>query len=254
LKKLSALLVVLALTLGLSTSFAQPQFTIHLKGGYNLPMPQLKGEAFFYDTEKDTYGMKMGYGFGADAKYYLGKKRNVGITLDLGYNMFSNSVDSTVAGTSYTAKRKLNFFQAGLGVEYAFMPKGKVNPFIGAAFTGNFFSGNALIDPAPTDSLYAEQTLKSASRFGAKFGAGLDFVLSKSIGIVVGINYDMTNLIGKDTTLTGLSTNEFGLNDKEYSYTIGTTTTTVAAKNINYLSFYAGVSFYLNQPKKTAKK
>jgi len=246
LKKLSALLVVLALTFGLGSSFAQPQFTIHLKGGYNLPMPDLKGDILDSADLQNTFGMKLGYGFGADGKYYLGKKRNVGITLDLGYQMFSNSEDtSQYLGSSI--KNKLNAFNFGVGVEYAFMPKGKVNPFIGAEFTGHIFSGSA---EGSRNGVSYSSTLKSASRFGAAFGFGLDFQLNKSIGIVVGGKYHLANLIGKDFDTTSTSTTEYPLNDKEF--TIGTTT--IAAKNISYLQAYLGVSFYLNQPKKTAKK
>jgi len=218
---------------------------IHLTGGYNLPMPDLKGDITDSADRVDTYGMKMGYGFGADGKYYLGKKRNVGITFDVGYQMFSNSED-TVTGMGKDIKLKLNAFNLGLGIEYAFLPKGKANPFIGAEFTGHFFSGSA--DGSVLGTTYS-YTLKSASRFGAAFGAGVDIKLSKSIGIIIGGKYHLANLIGKDYDST-VVVNEYKLNDKEY--TVGNTT--IAAKNISYLQAYLGISFYLNQPKKIAKK
>jgi len=126
LKKLSALLVVLALVFAVSSNYAQPQLKINLNGSYNLPMPDLKGDIL--DSAKtasgDNYGLKMGYGFGADGKYYLGKKRNVGITLALGYQMFSTSEDTiTYLPGGKNVKMKLNAFNFGVGVEYAFMPK-----------------------------------------------------------------------------------------------------------------------------------
>ena len=246
-KKLSALLVVLALVIGIGSSYAQPQLKINLYGGYNLPMPDLKGDIKDSADNVNTFGMKMGYGFGADGKYYLGKKRNVGITLDLGYQMFSNSED-TVNGVGKDVKRKLNAFNFGLGIEYAFMPKGKVNPFFGAEFTGHMFSGNG---EATVAGVTTTADMESASRFGAAFGFGADFQLNKSIGIVVGGKYHLANLIGKDFDTTNPGTNKYRLLDKEYTYTVGSTSTTIAAKNISYLQFYLGVSFYLNQPKKT---
>lgn len=246
-KKLVALFIVVAAFLSLNTDtiFSQPQLKINLKGGYNLPMPDLKGDVNDSADRINTFGMKQGFGFGADAKYYLGKKRNLGITLDLMYNMFSNSED-TVTGLAKNYKGKLNAFTVGLGIEYAFMPKGKANPFVGAEFTGNFFSGNTEFTVGSTTTT---ANLKSASRFGLGLGAGVDIALNKNIGIVVGAKYHMANLIGKDT-VTSTTANEYTLIDKEY--TVGTTT--IKAKNINYLQAYLGVTFFLNQPKKKTSK
>ncbi len=249
-KKLVALFIIVAAFLSLNTNstFSQPQLKVHLTGGYNLPMPDLKGEQTFTTIEANTYGMKSGFNAGADVKYYLGKKRNVGITLGLNYNMFSNNVDSTIGGTTYSQKNKINTFQAALGVEYNFMPKGKTQPFLGVAFTGNFFSGSQKLDPVLTG--YTETTLKSASRFGVKVGGGLDFKLSKSVGAVVGFDYNLANLIGKDAdTNFVLGQTEFPLNDKEFTYG----GTTYKARSISYINFYAGVSFFFNEPKKMKK-
>ncbi len=242
--------IIVAAFLSLNNStFSQPQLKLHITGGYNLPLPALKGEQTFSTIEKDTYGMKSGFNVGADAKYYLGKKRNVGITLGLNYNMFSNNVDSTISGTTYAQKNKINIFQAALGIEYNFMPKGKTQPFLGLAFTGNFFSGSSKTEPTDTASFSTE--LKSASRFGIKVGGGLDFMFSKSIGAVIGFDYNIANLIGKDTVSSTISGKVVtaGLNDKEY--TVGTTT--FKAKSISWINIYAGVSFFFNQPKAIKK-
>jgi opacity protein-like surface antigen len=250
LKKLAALFLILAAFLSLNnTTFSQPQLKLHVTGGYNLPLPDFKGEQTFTTIEKDTYGMKQGFNVGADVKYYLGKKRNVGITLGLNYNMFSNNVDTTLNSTAYTQKNKINIFQAAIGIEYNFMPKGKTQPFLGLGLTGNFFSGSSKVEPALTGS--TETTLKSASRFGLRVGGGIDFMLSKSVGAVIGFNYNMANLVGKDSDTSFVAgQTEFPLNDKEF--TVGTVTT--KSRNISYLQAYAGVSFYFNQPKKTVKK
>lgn len=252
-KKLSALVIVFALTFAVGSSYSQPQLTFHIKGAYNLPLPDLKGDVNDSADRVNTLGIKNGFGFGADGKYYLGKKRNVGITLDLMYNMFMNNED-TVNGLGKDYKNKLNAFAVGLGVEYAFMPKGKVNPFIGLEFTGHFFGGSVEFTGVDTSGATTSfsRDYKSASRFGIAAGFGLDFKLSKGIGIVVGAKYHLANLIGKegpDSTVT-VSTTEIPIWDKEY--TIGTTT--VSSKNISYLQPYLGLSIYLNQPKKKIKK
>jgi outer membrane protein W len=244
LKKLSAVIAVLAIMFAVSSSFAQPQITVHVTGGYNLPMPDLKG-TWPDDSAKNPqpYYQKSGFNAGADAKYFLGKKRNLGITLSLAYNSFSSG---DIAFTGYTVLSKMNMFTTALGVEYSFMPKGKANPFIGVAFSGNFFSGKTTV--TPTTGTVTENTLKSASRFGIQGNLGVDVMLNKSIGFVVGAKYDLANLIGKDTTTSTVST-EYTLMDKEY--TVGTTT--MSAKSISWLSVYAGVSFYFNRPKSMKK-
>jgi opacity protein-like surface antigen len=248
LKKLVALFVVLAAFLSFNNNtFSQPQFIVHLKGGYDLPMPDLKGDVNDSADQRNTLGINTGFGFGADAKYYLGKKRNVGIVLDLMYNMFSTKED-TVNGLGKDYENKLNAFTVGLGVEYSFMPKGKTKPFLGVDFTGHFFSGDAKVTVA---GVTTERTMKSASRFGLAFGGGLDFSFSKSVGAVVGIKYHLANLIGKEELDTSaVSTTEYQLVDKEY--TVGTVT--IPSKNISYIQFYAGVSFFLNSPKKKVSK
>lgn len=247
-KKLVALFIVVAAFLSINTNtiFSQPQVRIHVTGAYDVPLPDLKGD---FDTRADSnsYFIKSGFGFGADGKYYLGKKRNVGITLGLGYQMFKNDADTSTALGVKNLKNKLNAFTFGLGVEYAFMPKGKANPFVGAEFTGHFFSGDFEVT---SGTVTTKGTLKSASRFGLGLGAGVDIMFSKSIGAIIGGKYHMANLIGKAYDSTNTSATEYSLNDKEH--TVGTTT--VSSRNINYFQIYAGVSFYLNQPKKKTSK
>ncbi|MBN8585075.1 MAG: outer membrane beta-barrel protein [Ignavibacteria bacterium] len=237
-KKLVALFVILAafLSLNNSTTFSQPQVKVHVTGGYNLPLPDLKGE---YPADTNSMLQKSGFNAGADVKYYLGKKRNVGITLSGAYNSFSSG-DISVTGGSFITK--VNIIAIGLGVEYSFMPKGKTNPFLGAEFTGNFFSGN--YKTMPTGGTETEATMKSASRFGIGVGGGLDFTFNKSIGAVVGVKYNMANLIGKDS-VTSTVNNEYTLIDKETSVT--------KSKNLSYLQIYAGVTFSFNHPKARKK-
>lgn len=251
-KKLSALFVIFAVIFALnSVTYSQPQVVIHVTGGYNLPLPDLKGDytidslGGFSTTDSNSYLIKSGFSAGADFKYALGKKRNLRVGLGLTYNMFNNNQTSG----STTAKIKMNIFQVAAQVEYAIMPKGKANPFIGLDLTGNFFSGSTDVT---RDTSSASLTLKSASRFGVGIGAGLDIAFSKSIGAVIGVKYQLANLIGKeapDTSATP-STTEYTLSDKEY--TMGGVTH--SAKNISYINLYAGLAFFLNQPKKTMKK
>ena len=241
-KKLSLIFAIVAVIFAVNTTtFAQPQITVHVTGGYNLPFPDFKGT---YPTDTNSYFQKSGYNFGADGKYYLGKKRNVGITLSANYNAYSSG-DITLTGG--TALIKFNVIGIGLGVEYAFMPKGKANPFIGAEFSTNLFSGKTTL--TPTGGTATENTLKSATRFGAQINAGVDIALAKTVGAVIGLRYNLANLIGKDSASSTVAT-EYTLQDKGYTNAAGTV---IANKNISALSIYAGVSFYFNKPKSMKK-
>ena len=251
-KKLGALIAILAL-FAVSTFYAQPALTVHVTGGYSLPMPDLKGtwpDDFTALKNPQPLYMKSGFNVGADAKYYVDKKlRSFGITLSLAYMGFTSgdlpaaAIDSL--HTQGAFKTALNSFTAGLGVEYKFLTKKKASPFVGAEFTANFLSGKI------TPSSGNEFTLKSTSRFGLAFNLGVDIKLSKNIGIIVGGKYALMNLIGKDTVTSSTPLTEYTLRDKSYTTAGGVS---VNALNLSYLQFYGGISFYLMQPKVKVKK
>jgi hypothetical protein len=199
----------------------------------------------------------MGYGFGADAKYYFGDKRNLGIAFSLGFHTFSvneenvtiNEPGGTIGVTdAYVTgdfTRRFNSVKLGLGLEYAFSPKSKVNPFIAAEFTGHYFNGYfEYFTEFSSNKTYYE----SASRYGLAGGIGADITLKNNLGIIIGGRYDLANLIGKDSL--GYFNLKYGINDKEHINSVGNK---VKSRNISYLHFYAGVSFYFNEPKRMKK-
>jgi opacity protein-like surface antigen len=233
-KTISTIIAVFIIIFSLSNIYSQNQVTVHVTGGYDLPMQDFKGTI---GSDTNNYVQKSGFNVGADGKYYLGKKRNVGVTLSLGYNGFTSGTYTYPDGSTLISK--INIFVAGLGIEYAFMPKGKANPFIGAEFTGNFFGGSSTF--TSSGGTVTETSVNSASRFGVQFNGGVDIKFSKSIGGVIGIRYSLANLIGKKYEITSTSIN---LNDAAYTSSSGIN---VSAKNISYLQFYGGISFYLGR-------
>jgi len=240
-------IITMALFWGLvlvSSNFAQPKIILQVYGGYSLPLPDLRGDIPL-KTGDNNYQMKNGFNFGADGKYAFEKSGKFRVTASLNYNMFTNSGDMELVENGVEI-HKINIFTAGIGLEYSFLPKNNINPFIGAEITGNFFNGK--IKTEIGDTLGSENSLKSESRFGLLFNGGVDIVSSKNIGIVVGVKYNLANLFGKDSS--SVSDNEYALWDKEYVYNGNT----IPAKNIQFLQLYAGVSFYLLQPKRTVKK
>lgn len=237
-------------------SYSQTKWNLTFTGGYSLPVADLKGN--FPDTlginsilnfEKSlTLLTSGGFNIGAIAKYCVDTTGKARVTGGFNYNSFTGSKDYSRNPGTLTYKNKVNIFTISLGAEYGLFPKKKINPFIGLDVALNFYSGKI---EALGDTSFTVQR-KSESRLGVIATAGADIKLNKSIGVVVGVKYALTNLIGKKTELTsvtlpitddeepGSSTSkELGLNDEE--------NTNNPSKTLNYLQFYAGISFYFGE-------
>ncbi|MDD5360866.1 MAG: outer membrane beta-barrel protein [Ignavibacteria bacterium] len=242
-KKVLVLLVLAIMAFSFGNAQAQ-KIKLNIIGGYSMPMPDLKG-TFPDDITKDPtpYMMKKGFNVGGVGKYFFDKKNSIGVTLSVLYNSFSQSVDNPYGSTNLEItndKFKMNMWQIGLGGEYRLPLKGAITPFIDVDFTANFIGG----DMTETN-LYGGTTnysYKRATRFGLNAGAGIEINASKEFTFVIGAKYQMFNLIGKDTTLTGLGNNQYGLNDKEY--TIGGIKS--SARNITAIQIYGGFSYNID--------
>lgn len=235
------------------------KLSFSLFGGYSIPTGDLKGDIIYNSTGNDaTYLQSNGFNFGGAFKYALDRTGALQLVVSVDYNAFSNSKDTTetiviqggkgTTTTSRTGKIKMNILSANVGAQYNLMPNHKLNPYINLDFTNNFISGdftstsNSTTTGGITTTSTSTGNLKSAWRGGLQFGAGIDFAVSPNIGIIVGGNYNLANLIGKDSASSSTA-NEYTLMDKET--TIGSVTT--AAKNISYLQLYAGISIYMNR-------
>lgn len=247
---LSALLIVLT-----ASGFAQTKMNLTLYGGYSLPVADLKGNfpdslgTSFLDFDRSSSLLTSGgFNIGAIGKYCVDTLGKARLTAGFNYNSFSGSKDYPRSGATLTYKNKVNIFTISVGAEYGFLPKKKVNPFVGLDLAINFFSGKI---EGSGDSTFTIQR-KSESRFGIVVNGGADIKLNKNIGAVVGVKYGLTNLIGKKTettTTSNLQTDdeetgsssfrELGLNDEE--------NTNNKSKSIYYIQFYAGLSFYFGE-------
>lgn len=264
-KKLFVLLIAIFMFNPIIT-FAQPKITLHLTGGYGSPLGDFKTEvpptspvteSNRADADYFPYYTKSLINFGADGKLAFGKKGNARVVLGFTYNMFSNSTDAVfrinssndLAVTSF--KPKVNVFSVYLGGEWAFRPNQKVNPFIGIGLAGNFFGGKFEFG-REVRVKGAQRTgpmdMKSETRIGIIFDGGVDFMLSKSIGAIVGVKYHLINPLGKGADdPSEIGPNEIDLGDQEHTED----GKTFAARSISSINGYAGVSFYFGAPKKT---
>lgn len=267
-KKLNLIFITIFLLTAISV-FAQPKLTLHLTGGYGTPLGDFKTSLpptspVTSDNKVESdylpyYTNKL-INFGVDGKLAFGKKGNARAVLGVTYNMFSNNTNGIfkinangdLAVTSF--EPKVNVLSVYLGGEWAFIPNGKVNPFIGAGFAGNFFSGEfkwgqevRIHDKQRT----APMDMKSETRIGILFDGGVDFMLSKQIGAVVGIKYHLINPIGKGADKPEeVGENEIDLGDEAHTED----GKTFDARSISSFNGYAGISFYFGAPKKKVVK
>lgn len=262
------LLIIILFASG-SSIFAQPKFTINLTGGYGVPLGDFKTDLpptspLTEDNRADAdyfpYYTKQLVNFGLDGKLAIGKKGNFRAVFGATYNMFSNNTEAifridtnnTLAVTEF--KPNVNVFSVFLGGEWAFMPKGKVNPFIGAGFAANFFGGSFEFGRevrVKGEQRTGPMDMKSETRIGIVFDGGVDFMLSKNVGLIVGMKYHMINPLGKGADdPSEIGPNEIDLGDMEHTED----GKTFPNRTISSFNGYAGVSFYFGAPKVTKKK
>ncbi len=226
-------------------AFSQPASTLHFLGGYSIAMGDLKGK--FGDTwatyqtnpDSNTYFLQNGFNFGLDLKFApYTKHKGFKIIGGVYFSNFSQSAHYSDTGLSVQIDYALRIFSFSLGAEYSYVTKtSKINPFVNAQLIFSLFSGN--YDETYSNDNTTNLTLNSTSRFGLKLGGGVDIPLGKRLGLIIGANYNMANLIGRESK--GDFGTKYSLNDKEGVVN----NTRYIDKNINYLNIYVGFSLYL---------
>lgn len=266
-RKLGVLLCAFLL-FSASAVYTQPKLTLHLTGGYGVPLGDFKTdlpptspvtEDNRADADYFPYFTKQLLNFGIDGKLAFGKQGNARVTMGLTYNMFSNNADAIfrinpnndLAVTTF--KPKVNVLSISLGGEWAFAPKKKVNPFLGAGVAANFFSGEFEFG-REVRIKGAQRTgpmdMKSETRIGIIFDGGIDFHLSPQVGAIIGVKYHMINPLGKGADdPSEVGANEIDLGDQEHTED----GKTFPNRTISSINGYVGVSFYFGAPK-TVKK
>jgi len=244
------LIILSALLLLAGYSFSQKKFTAQFYGGYSIPVADFKGsypDSLTYINYRTAKTLLTSYGinFGVKGKFIVDSSGSQALTLGAEYNSFTGNKD--YPGQSY--KNKVNIFTFNAGIEYAINPSNKIVPFAGLDLAANFFSGKSEGSGDSTVIL----NRKSETRFGVIAGAGVDIKMWNSAGIVFGVKYSLTNLIGKksESVNTGIPSitdienegsttgSEVPLNDETVSGNPG--------KSINFIQFYLGVSYYFGK-------
>ncbi|MCC7159309.1 MAG: hypothetical protein IT281_07205 [Ignavibacteria bacterium] len=198
-------------------------------------------------SKSNTLLTKSGFNIGASGKYVIDTLGKARLTGGLNINSLKGSKEYSRPAGILTYKNTVTIFTISAGLEYNFFPKKKFNPFAGLELAANFYSGKIVASGESNQTIQR----KSEARFGVIAGGGLVISMSPKIGIIIGVKYALTNLIGKKSeisTTTGTqvseiedpgngSFNELPLNDE--------TNSSVKGKSLNYFQMYAGLSFDL---------
>jgi len=243
----SLILLIITAFAFVNITNSQPTGIVQFIGGYSHPLPDLKGDfgEMYYqwtgngNPDTNTFFMKTGISYGIFVKFPVKSKSNVNIIGGIAFNVFSNTISYN--DTSGIADFDLTQSILGitLGAEYVFQSKkSRLNPFIGAEFMFNIFGGSlTIVTPEETTDL----SMNSTTRYGFQFGAGADYVVHNNIGITFGAKYAFANLIGKEFK-EDIGT-KYNLNDGEYTLNGAN----YPDKNIQYLQFFGGMSFYFGR-------
>jgi len=241
-----------------------------------LPEKPGLGELIFVNKDLITqnYGAKTGLDFNGNIKINFDKYgivRGVGYISFTSFNTFEASqnanmgllyrnpstllVDTTFTGISlsYTFRN----FGLGFGLEIA--PTSFTNfatPFFGANFAINILGGElSRAEGRDTNKI----TFGSELRLGVNFNAGLEFKVSKQIGIVAGVKYELANLLLKSSGRSLSDRLEWGKTNAPINDDGGTIWSSLPnilgdaipsqyssrAKNINWLTFYLGLNWHI---------
>ena len=283
---------------GVVTSYAQfDKPMIQFGIGLAEPMQDMKGDYYSYYTLQSTgyqlltvnpnlftnnYGAKTGFSFFGNGKINFDKygitRGVIGIAFN-SFNTFEPTKNGNVAGLFYnpttgnvdTLGIAANFnytfssFTFNLGLEIAPTSfTNKLSPYFGARLAFNSFNSKLSWTTNGADTTVFEA---SNFRIGIMFDAGLEFKFSKTIGMVLGANYNLGNLLLKNTNggigdYQAWGKTNASINDASgqfysslYNPVLNGINYPVQAKqkNINWGSIYLGVNIYLNTGKTSPK-
>jgi hypothetical protein len=188
------------------------------------------------------------------------KNGNIGVRVRNIYGEYDTILSS--ASFNYT----FNNFSFGFGLEISPLSFTNVfSPYFGANMTFNTFNGTL----SRTENRIDTTTVSFTDfRIGFNFDAGIEAKFSKMFGMVLGVKFDLGNILLKNTSSGIADRYEWGkhgagLNDEEgyffssiYSPVISSDVSAYNSKkkNINWGTIYLGLNIYFDISKATEKK
>lgn len=226
-----------------------PKFILTFSLSYNYALSRAFGDvtscsvifdsaANGYVFNGESYGMVQGGSFMTTGKLALDKKRMFRLTSTLGYSLFYN----TAAEGNY--KNQWHLFSGTLGAEYNFAPKSKYRPYIGYELMYTLMLGSwqytVTYENGDQSEIYLK--FKPAHRFGMAFNSGVEYKVTKKLGVTFGGRIVWVNLAPKLNRASD-DPNKVYFNDAkdDNGIYIG------FRKQIVYFQFVGGLSLFLHR-------
>lgn len=292
------ILIIAALVLFSSNLYAQfDKPVLQLGIGISEPFSDMKGTYYrnvqvgsggYYLLALDTnlitnnYGAKTGLYFFGKGKINFDKYNITRAVASLSFTTFNtfeptkngsigirvlninNQYDTVLSSAEFNYT--FNNFSIGLGLEVSPLAFTNVfSPFFGANVTFNTFSAKL----SRTENRIDTNSISFTEfRIGANFDAGIEAKFSKKFGMVLGVKFDLGNLLLRNTSSGIADRLEWGksnafLNDDEgyffssmYSPVVSSDVQAYNSKkkNINWGTIYLGINIYFEKDKTTKKK
>lgn len=170
-----------------------PKFTLTFALSYNYALSRaygdLRGANVYYDSlaggnvfAGKNYGMLQGGSFMTIGKLAIDKRRQVRLTLNLGYGFFYNNAFDDIY------KNQWHLFNGAFGIEVNMAPKARYRPYVGyeLMYTLMFGSWHYGITLPNGEASVMFIKFKPAHRFGMAFNAGIEYMISKKAGVTFG--------------------------------------------------------------------
>ena len=219
LKTLILTILIFIATSSVYSQFDKPIFQLGI--GISQPFDQLKGDNLYYNGTynnfpitlidssflRDNYGAKTGFNIFGSAKINFDKYNISRGLITVSYNSF-NVFEGDKVGTvpfltqqgallqNVTYSYSFTNFTIGIGLEVAPLSfTNVVSPFFNTTFNFNFLSASLVRTESVYDSIKAD--FGPELRLGIGFNTGIEARVSKQFGVVLGVKYDMANLLLK---------------------------------------------------------
>jgi opacity protein-like surface antigen len=191
----------------IATTRTLPRFILQVTGGLNVGALELTSHNGGFNREDyntgKNFSTRNGYGFNIIGKIPLSKKGTFWLDIISGFDRFQSDL---MADNTEEGKVSYNSINFGLGIEYNFTSTHKVKYYIGVNPLFSFISGDAQL--SNPDNNRVDVNITSSFRMGYQAFLGLDYALSRNVGINCGIRFTHANLLLKDTQIPVEDPNE----------------------------------------------
>jgi hypothetical protein len=238
-------LIIIFVCLIFKSLSSQPSTMLTFRGGYTHPTGDFYGKfgdtraTFTANPDSNSYFFRYGTFFGLNISYAPYKSKMLYFIGGFNFNRVWQNTNYPNGNGQVTIAYNMNILNITAGAGYRYITRtGKFIPFADAQFSLYLFTGGY-------SETYADETsdvslsLNPTVRAGIEGTAGIEYRFNKRVGFQLGAKYVWANIIGKNSS--GDDAFHYSLNDKNetvngYPY---------RNRNITYLLFFGGVTFYL---------